>query len=153
MPCVQGHPGRYRWNYAFLGQMLNHMHVHHSRHTTHVSHTKRDSGGNLHDDYGHFCTHTAWRVDRFHFFHHSPSDEVCRECCDPFSRNNTGLVIVLETAQNAGHGGNSDRAKAERGRMGYATVETVRQLITRMAQVIRYYNSHSRPTSNAYTGE
>ena len=38
--------------------------------------------------------HSTFVVDRFHFFHHSPADSLCRDYCNPYDVANKGMVHV-----------------------------------------------------------
>jgi hypothetical protein len=45
-------------------------------------------------------------VDRFHFIHHSPTDAICRNFCNPYDMRNTGMVTAHRRTRVGGPGPN-----------------------------------------------
>ena len=45
-------------------------------------------------------------VDRFHFFHHSPTDDYCRDYCSTYDINNVGVVTTHSRVPVDGPGDN-----------------------------------------------
>jgi hypothetical protein len=45
--------------------------------------------------WGFLVANMRWLVDRFHYFCHSPADNVCANNSDPWALSNAGLVVVV----------------------------------------------------------
>lgn len=59
-------------------------------------------GARLYALYGHIARLSQWAVDRFHFAHHAPHDDVCDQYCSPYSHEMKSMVHLISRKQVVG---------------------------------------------------